>query len=174
MRLICDLLQKFEMHKNWHWHFPFWCHNLLFGIWLIKVIHFVCLCVNNFAGTEMCAAAVSNAQQKFSSLRRRLDQLGYRQPLGIESLPLVERLFADLIHTTESLKNSRLNTSTTAASSRRADGDGTYVASDAQIDAYKSDNARLIRENNELHQQLIHAKEDSEFIIKGWNRTDFI
>jgi len=121
----------------------------------------------------MCAASASNAQQKFSSLRRRLDQLGYRQPLGIESLPLVERLFADLIHTTDSLKNSRLNTSSSAFSSRRADGDGSHVASDAQIDAYKSDNARLIRENNELHQQLIHAKEDSEFTIKGKNRNRF-
>jgi len=120
----------------------------------------------------MCAAATaSNAQQKFSSLRRRLDQLGYRQPLGIESLPLVERLFADLIHTTESLKNSRLNASSTA---RRADGDGSHIASDVQIDAYKSDNARLIRENNELHQQLIHVKEDSEFTIKGRNRMDFM
>jgi len=124
----------------------------------------------------MCAAAAaSNAQQKFSSLRRRLDQLGYRQPLGIESLPLVERLFADLVHTTESLKNSRLSTNSIAAGgSRRADGDGSHVTADAQIDAYKSDNARLIRENNELHQQLIHVKEDSEFTIKGRNRIDFM
>jgi len=119
----------------------------------------------------MCAASTSNAQQKFSGLRRRLDQLGYRQPFGIESLPLVERLFADLIHTTESLKNSRLNTSSTADGSRRPDGDGSHVTSDAQFDAYKSDNARLIRENNELHQQLIHVQEDSEFTIKG---SDFM
>jgi len=120
----------------------------------------------------MCAAA-SGAQQKFSSLRRRLDQLGYRQPLAIESLPLVERLFSDLIHTTESLKNSRLNISLTASSSRQADGDGPHVISDSRVDAYKSDNARLIHENNELHQQLIHVKEDSELTIKGKNRADF-
>jgi len=126
---------------------------------------FVCLCYWMLAAV-MCAAVTS---EKFSSLRRRLDQIGYRQPLGIESLPLVERLFADLIHTTESLKNSRLATSSAADGSRRADGDGSYIASDAQIDAYKSDNARLIRENNELHQQLIHVKEDSEFSIKGSN-----
>lgn len=48
--------------------------------------------------------ATAAAQQKFTELRKRLDQLGYRQPLGIESLPLVEKLFFDLIHTTESLK----------------------------------------------------------------------
>lgn len=33
------------------------------------------------------------AERKFVNLRKRLDQLGYRQPLGVESLPLVEKLF---------------------------------------------------------------------------------
>ena len=50
----------------------------------------------------------SSAEQKFTALRKRLDQLGYRQALGIESLPLVEKLFNDLVHTTESLKNAKL------------------------------------------------------------------
>ena len=56
----------------------------------------------------MNVTSSSATQQKFTSLRKRLDQLGYRQPLGIESLPLVERLFADLIHTTDSLKHEKL------------------------------------------------------------------
>ncbi len=43
-------------------------------------------------------------ERKFKGLRKRLDQLGYRQPLGVESFPLVERLIADLLQTTESLK----------------------------------------------------------------------
>ena len=47
-------------------------------------------------------------ERKFTGVRKRLDQLGYRQPLGVESLPLVERLLADLLHTSESLKNSKL------------------------------------------------------------------
>lgn len=50
-------------------------------------------------------------ERKFTGLRKRLDQLGYRQALGVESLPLVERLFNDLIHTTESLRNSKLQLS---------------------------------------------------------------
>ena len=57
------------------------------------------------------STASAQAQQKFSNIRRRLDQLGYKQTLGIESLPLVEKLFADLVHTTESLKNSKLELS---------------------------------------------------------------
>ena len=47
-------------------------------------------------------------ERKFTGLRKRLDQLGYRQPLGVESLPLVERIFSDLLHTTESLRNAKL------------------------------------------------------------------
>ena len=46
-------------------------------------------------------------ERRFTSLRKRLDQLGYKQPLGVESLPLVEKLFGDLLHTTESLKNTK-------------------------------------------------------------------
>ena len=49
------------------------------------------------------------------NIRRRLDQLGYRQPLGIESIPLVERLFSDLVHTTESLKNIKVGALTVPA-----------------------------------------------------------
>ena len=46
-------------------------------------------------------------ERKFTNLRKRLDQLGYRQPLGVESLPLVEKLFGDLLHTTDSLKGAK-------------------------------------------------------------------
>ncbi|BFZ24412.1 hypothetical protein BsWGS_27451 [Bradybaena similaris] len=99
----------------------------------------------------------AQAQQKFSNLRRRLDQLGYRQPLGIESLPLVEKLFADLIHTTESLKNAKLELSKK-----------TEVTTDVDsaVEPYKSDNAKLIRENNELHMGLIKQKEEADTVIR--------
>jgi len=35
----------------------------------------------------------TTAERRFINLRKRLDQLGYRQLLGLESLPLVEKLF---------------------------------------------------------------------------------
>ena len=81
-------------------------------------------------------------ERKFTNLRKRLDQLGYRQvrtacppvpartlcrngvrvrppprvlsrravrqPLGLETVPLVEALFSDLVHTTDSLKNYKV------------------------------------------------------------------
>ena len=88
----------------------------------------------------------------------RLDQLGYRQPLGIESLPLVERIFSDLVHTTESLKKAKLDLS-------KAPNDKGTV--NTHIEAFKLDNARLVKENTELHQQLIKARDDAEVLTKG-------
>ncbi|ESP00073.1 hypothetical protein LOTGIDRAFT_213275 [Lottia gigantea] len=97
------------------------------------------------------------AQQKFTNLRRRLDQLGYRQPLGIESLPLVEKLFADLIHTTESLKNSKLENNKKHVQTQEVD---------SAVEPYKSDNAKLVKENNEVHLQLVKQKEDADSAIR--------
>ena len=52
-------------------------------------------------------------ERKFTGLRKRLDQLGYRQLLGLESLPLVETLFNDLLNTTKSLRNAKLQVTKT-------------------------------------------------------------
>ncbi|XP_026800421.3 centrosomal protein of 135 kDa isoform X2 [Pangasianodon hypophthalmus] len=95
----------------------------------------------------------TNAERKFINLRKRLDQLGYRQPLGIESLPLVEKLFSDLVHTTESLRNAKLSAGKTEKESRNLD---------ALLEPYKTENARLVRENNELHLGLLKLKEDKD------------
>ncbi|XP_054644581.1 centrosomal protein of 135 kDa-like [Dunckerocampus dactyliophorus] len=46
-------------------------------------------------------------------LRRRLNQLGYRQHLGVDSVPLVSKVFSDLVHTTVSLRNAKLSASRT-------------------------------------------------------------
>uniref|UniRef100_A0A4W4GW01 Centrosomal protein of 135 kDa n=1 Tax=Electrophorus electricus TaxID=8005 RepID=A0A4W4GW01_ELEEL len=95
----------------------------------------------------------SNAERKFINLRKRLDQLGYRQPLSIESLPLVEKLFSDLVHTTESLRNAKLLAGKTEKESRNLD---------ALLEPYKTENARLVRENNELHLGFLKLREDKD------------
>lgn len=97
----------------------------------------------------------TNAEKKFVNLRKRLDQLGYRQPLGIETLPLVEKLFSDLIHTTESLRNTVLNAGKTEKESRNLD---------ALLEPYKNENARLVRENNELHIGLLKLREEKNLL----------
>ena len=49
--------------------------------------------------------SLKGVEQRYYSLRAQLDELGFRQPLAIECLPLVEALFADLLHTTSSLQH---------------------------------------------------------------------
>ena len=93
--------------------------------------------------------------KKFTSLRKRLDQFGYRQPLVIESIPLVEKLFSDLIHTTESFKNYK---------SKNVRSEKSIPAYDIS-EPYRNDNAKLVRENNGLHLQLIKVKEENESLI---------
>ncbi|XP_053559920.1 centrosomal protein of 135 kDa [Bombina bombina] len=97
------------------------------------------------------------AERKFINLRKRLDQLGYKQPLGIESLPLVEKLFSDLVHTTESLRNAKLSAGKSEKENKNFD---------SVIEPYKTENARLVRENNELHLELLKLKEESDRHIK--------
>lgn len=41
---------------------------------------------------------------KYQLLRQQLDKLGYRQALIPDAIPLVEKLLADLLQTTESLE----------------------------------------------------------------------
>ncbi|XP_036377259.1 centrosomal protein of 135 kDa isoform X3 [Megalops cyprinoides] len=106
----------------------------------------------------------TTAERKFINLRKRLDQLGYRQPLGIESLPLVEKLFSDLVHTTESLRSAKLSAGKTEKESKNVD---------AQLEPYRVENARLVRENNELHLGLLKLREEKEKLsreLRGYNR----
>ncbi|XP_009989196.1 PREDICTED: centrosomal protein of 135 kDa [Tauraco erythrolophus] len=99
----------------------------------------------------------TNAERRFINLRKRLDQLGYRQPLGVESLPLVEKLFSDLVHTTESLRSAKLSAGKTEKECSNYD---------AVLEPYKTENAKLTRENNELHLEILKLKEQSDRHIK--------
>ncbi|KAJ7410493.1 Testis-specific protein 10 protein [Willisornis vidua] len=99
----------------------------------------------------------TNAERRFTNLRKRLDQLGYRQPLGVESLPLVEKLFSDLVHTTESLRSAKLSAGKTEKECSNYD---------TILEPYKTENAKLTRENNELHLEILKLKEQSDRHVK--------
>ncbi|XP_065884838.1 centrosomal protein of 135 kDa-like [Dysidea avara] len=107
-------------------------------------------------------AMASATERKFTALRKRLDQLGYRQSVGIESLPLVEKLFGDLLHTTESLKKAKLQLN------KQSEQKGVW---EQQVEPYRLDNARLVRENNELHQKVLKLKESSEIKVRDLKAT---
>ncbi|XP_034527662.1 centrosomal protein of 135 kDa isoform X3 [Ailuropoda melanoleuca] len=102
------------------------------------------------------------AERKYINIRKRLDQLGYRQTLTVDCLPLVEKLFSDLVHTTESLRKSKL--STVKAEKESANFD--FV-----LEPYKLENARLIKENNELYLELMKLREQSGQHIKELKTT---
>ncbi|XP_058694161.1 centrosomal protein of 135 kDa isoform X2 [Poecile atricapillus] len=99
----------------------------------------------------------TSAERRFLNLRKRLDQLGYRQSLGVESLPLVEKLFSDLVHTTESLRRAKLSSGKTEKECNNYD---------TILEPYKTENARLTRENNDLHLEILKLKEQSDHHIK--------
>lgn len=46
-----------------------------------------------------------NVAARYRTIRKHLDSLGYRQALSLDALPLIEKLLADLIQTTDSLKH---------------------------------------------------------------------
>ncbi|XP_074760947.1 centrosomal protein of 135 kDa [Athene noctua] len=99
----------------------------------------------------------TTAERRFINLRKRLDQLGYRQPLAVESLPLVEKLFSDLVHTTESLRSAKL-------SAEKSEKECSNY--DAILEPYKTENGKLTRENNELHLEILKLKEQSDRHVK--------
>lgn len=43
-------------------------------------------------------------ESRYTVLRKQLDELGYKQVLVVDSVPLVEKLVVDLIQTTGSLQ----------------------------------------------------------------------
>jgi len=106
----------------------------------------------------------STSEQKYILLRKRLDQFGYKQPLAIESLPLVEKLFQDLLQTTEALKKAK--DANPSSSSTSIAAVPSSVPNSISAHPYKNDNARLVKENNDLHLELIKCREQLDHQIK--------
>ena len=46
-----------------------------------------------------------NITARYRTVRKHLDNLGYKQTLSLDALPLIEALLVDLIQTTDSLKH---------------------------------------------------------------------
>ena len=65
---------------------------------------------------------------------------------------------SDLVHTTESLRNTKMNAGKTEKESRNLD---------ALLEPYKTENARIVRENNELHSGLLKLREEKDLVGRG-------
>ncbi|CAN0262322.1 unnamed protein product [Ectocarpus sp. 8 AP-2014] len=89
----------------------------------------------------MSTSAGVSVQKRLSDQRARLLALDYHDPFTAESLALVERLFEDLVTTTESYEDLQQREDQTAAD---------LALSRAQLFPLKKENARLLRDNNLL------------------------
>ena len=97
--------------------------------------------------------------KQYLALRNKLNSLHYCQPLSQESCALAERLLGDVLATTELYRIAK----------RRAE------VAEAQIPQEKiavvplqKENARLVNENNILHKEIIHAKENLSLNDNNW------
>ncbi|KAK0096267.1 hypothetical protein PV326_005918 [Microctonus aethiopoides] len=98
---------------------------------------------------------------RYRTVRKRLDNLGYREALSLDALPLTEKLLADLIQTTESLKHFKAIADNNIESCRQ---------SSLSIDPHNYDNTKLVQECNELHNQLLEIKQNNLIQTKDLKR----
>ena len=97
-------------------------------------------------------AAIMEAK-RLSQLKTQLSRLRYDQPLGIESAPLVERLLDDLT------KSNERQTELALLAEKRANE---IAVAEQHVLPVRKENTRLVRENNELHMQIIADAEAAE------------
>ncbi len=102
---------------------------------------------------------VQTTEKRFMKLQGDLEAMGYSEPLGIESVPLVERLFADLVATTQSYENLSGNTKKLS--------DNLSLTNNSMY-PLKKENNRLVKENNKLHLELIRKSEDHDIQTRKW------
>lgn len=125
----------------------------------------------------MDATAVE--QRRMDLLKRQLTVLNYQDSFDSSSYDLVKKLVTDLVHTTETYQNLKHQSfeQHQEISAFRSKVMGAYVHTEPknaeptlrdclsasfpfQIDAIKKDSARVVRENNSLHVQLIQRDEE--------------
>lgn len=94
--------------------------------------------------------------EHFKSIRYQLDALGYRQYMPSDSIGLVSQLVADLLQTTDSLKQYKNIAQNTLQVARNLEAKST---------PYVRDNCSLIQECNELKTKLkqLQESETSKF-----------
>ncbi|CAG0893189.1 unnamed protein product [Darwinula stevensoni] len=101
----------------------------------------------------------TDIEDRFRIVRRHLDDLGYHQTLPLEALPLVERLFYDLLHTTDSLKRCK-------EKGEKLEKEKANIS--AALQPYQEENAALLKENNELNWKILRQKEEFDKELMGY------
>ncbi|XP_020277537.1 centrosomal protein of 135 kDa-like isoform X2 [Pseudomyrmex gracilis] len=102
-----------------------------------------------------------NIAVRYRRVKKHLENLGYKQTLSLDALPLIENLLADLIQTTDSLKHFKAIAQENIEACNQLQ---------LTVDPYKCDNARLVQECNQLHADLIEAREANQKQVKDLKR----
>lgn len=113
---------------------------------------------NRLKGNKMSAAMAGPREsfemadeKRLHGLRKRLTDEGYTQVLGFESLPLVNRLFDDLCALRDTHATMAHNLSEKGANEAKLQ---------RQIHPIQKELSRMVRENNQLHLELIQRGEE--------------
>ena len=95
---------------------------------------------------------ISEKEKQHSILKKKLESLNFSQPLGLDSIDLVEHLFNDLVKTSEAFQKIKKINETSKID----------LDSEKQTSLpLRSENMRLVKENNALHSELIKIKEEA-------------
>jgi chromosome segregation ATPase len=99
-------------------------------------------------------------EKKFQTLRKQLTDEGYPQVLGFETLPLVHSLFGDLCALRETHATLVHHLSEKSANEAKLQ---------RQIHPIQKELSRMVRENNQLHLELIQRGEEIEAHRNEWS-----
>ncbi|KAJ3019184.1 hypothetical protein HKX48_002318 [Thoreauomyces humboldtii] len=88
-----------------------------------------------------------------ATITHRLHKLGYKDPLPADAVPLVRRLLADLLVTTDTCR-------TLKTESERWTGEAANI--EGQIAPLRSEISRLTAENNHLHRDLVRLADERD------------
>lgn len=88
--------------------------------------------------------------RSFGDLQARLRAMQYNEPVGVDSAPLVKRLLTDVVHGSERID---------ALQNELEKAQREAIELSQIILPLRKENAKLTRENNSLHLEIIHQEE---------------
>lgn len=95
-------------------------------------------------------SGIPASEMKHNGLRKRLDVLGFTQPLPLGAVPLVGAILEDLIQTTETLKDHKDQIHKLLQEKN---------AWNLGVESYKCDNSKLLSQVSALNKQMIQQND---------------
>ena len=100
-------------------------------------------------------AALPAAPRREAVLRKKLSAMDYPLPVGLladDVMTLLEKVFSDLVATTEAYEGLQ---------AKEENVSNELAKAQAMVFPLRKDNTKLLRENNQLHLELIKAEDET-------------